>query len=73
MESKFLIDISIKYGLNSTQISKLMDIAYQSGVTDMDSREMKKLAAYVCEAGLIDEPAEEILEELKRKGIISLP
>ena len=32
MENKHLIDLSIKYNLNSTEVSKLIDIIYQAGV-----------------------------------------
>ncbi len=71
MENKHLIDLSLKYGLNQAQISKLASIAYQAGVEDFDSREFKKISTYLCEAELIDEPAEELIEELKRKGLIS--
>lgn len=70
MENKFLIDLSVKYGLDSTQVSKIVDIVYQSEITEIDSREGKRIASYVCEMGLIDKPAEEIMEELKLKGLV---
>lgn len=71
MESRVLIDLSIKYGLNSAQTSKLADISYQAGLMDLESREFKRMATYICEDGMIDDPAEEIIEELKLKGLIS--
>lgn len=70
MENKHLIDLSIKYGLSSADVSKLVTIVYQAGVTDMESREFQRIATYICEAKLWDLPAEELIEELKRKGLI---
>ena len=70
MEHKFLIDLSIKYGLDTGQISKVVDMIYQLGVTDIDSRGFKRIANYICEMNLIEMPAEELIEELKRKGFI---
>ncbi|MBD3360794.1 hypothetical protein GF366_03265 [Candidatus Peregrinibacteria bacterium] len=71
MENKFLIDLSIKYGLDSTQISKLVDMVYQCGITNIDSREAQRISNYICEMGILDKPAEEVIEELKLKGFIS--
>ncbi len=70
MENKFLIDISIKYGLSSQQISKIVDMIYQCGIAEVDSREAQRIAKYICEMDLLEKPAEEILEELKRKELI---
>lgn len=70
MENKFLIDISIKYGLDSSQISKLVDMIYQCGILQVDSRDAQRIANYICEMNLIDKPAEEVIEELKLKGFI---
>lgn len=71
MENKFLIDLSIRYGLDSNQISKVVDILYQCGMDQPDSREGMRIANYICEMNLIDKPEEEIIEELKLKGFIS--
>ncbi len=68
MENKFLIDIGIKYGLDSTQVSKLVDMIYQCGHSDIENREAQRVANYICEMKLLDNPAEEVIEELKRKG-----
>ena len=70
MEHKYLIDLSIKHGLAADQISKVVDMVYQCGVNDMDSREFKRIGNYICEMGLLDLPAEEVIEELKRKGFV---
>lgn len=70
MENKYLIDLSIKYGLSSAQVSKLVDMIYQAGIHMIDSREFRRIAEYICEAKLLDMPAEEVLEELKLKGLI---
>lgn len=69
MENKFLLDLSIKYGLDSAQQSKIVDMIYQCGVADLNSREAQRIAAYICEMRLLDKPAEELIEELKRKGL----
>lgn len=70
MENKFLIDIGIKYGLESSDISKLVDMIYQCGINEVDSREAKRVATYLCEMNLLNKPAEEVIEELKLKGFI---
>lgn len=70
MENKFLIDISIKYGLDSSEISKLVDMIYQCGLDDLDSKKSQRIAHYICEMKLLDKPAEELIEELKRKELI---
>lgn len=70
MENKHLIDLSIKYGLNSADVSKLAGIIHQAGVTDMESHEFQRIANYICEAKIMDMPSEELIEELKRKGLI---
>ncbi len=69
MENKFLINLSIKFGLSSDQLSKIVDVAYQVGATDMNSREFKRICNYVCKMKLVEAPAEELIEELKRKGL----
>lgn len=71
MENKHLIDLSLKYGLNQADVSKIVSIAYQVGVEDLNSRNFSRISTYICEAGLIEAPAEELIEELKRKGLIS--
>ena len=70
MENKHLIDLSVKYGLNAEDISKLASMMYQVGVDDPNSPEFRHIANYICEAKLIEAPAEELIEELKRKGLI---
>jgi Na+-translocating ferredoxin:NAD+ oxidoreductase RnfC subunit len=71
MENKHLIDLSIKYDLNSTEVSKLIDIIYQAGVSEMESPNFKRIATYICETKLLETPIEEVIEELKRKGLIT--
>jgi len=68
MENKFLIDISVKYGLADEQVSKIVDICYQLGYYELDSRELQRAANYICSMKMVDLPAEEIIEEMKRKG-----
>lgn len=70
MENKLLIDLSVKYGLNSSEISKLVSIIYQAGVHDMNSKDFAKIARFICENSMVNIPAEELIEELKRKGYI---
>lgn len=70
MENKFLIDISLKYGLDDKQLSKLTDMCYQLGYYDLDSRELQRAASYMCSMKLLALPAEELIEEMKRKGFV---
>ncbi|MDP2642538.1 MAG: hypothetical protein Q8P62_01700 [Candidatus Peregrinibacteria bacterium] len=69
MENKLLIDLSVKYGLDSAQISKVAAIIHQSGVATADGPEAIAIAEYLCESGFIDKPSEEIMQELKLKGL----
>ncbi|MBT7736211.1 hypothetical protein HN709_00835 [Candidatus Peregrinibacteria bacterium] len=71
MENKFLIDLGIKYGLDSPQTSKIVDLVYQCGLHDLNSREAQRIAGFICEMDLVDKPTEEVIEEMKRKGFIS--
>ena len=70
MENKVLIDLSVKYGLDASALTKITNIAYQSGITDLNSREFTRIANYLCEMGLLERPEEEIMEELKLKGLV---
>lgn len=70
MENKFLIDLSIKYGLDSAQVSKLVDMIHQCGLEEVDGREAQRIANYICEMSILDKPAEEVVEELRLKGFI---
>lgn len=70
MENTFLIDLSIKYGLESSKISKIVDVIYQCGISEIDGREGQRIANYLCEMNLVGKPAEEIMEELRLKGLI---
>ena len=68
MENKFLLDLSIKYGLGDEQISKVCDMIYQLGYENIEDREFQRAANYMCSMNLVDLPAEEVLMEMKRKG-----
>ncbi|MBT3865442.1 hypothetical protein HOE67_03375 [Candidatus Peregrinibacteria bacterium] len=68
MENKFLIDLSVKYGLDDQQLSKVADMTYQLGHYEIKSREFQRAATYMCKMKLVDLPPEELLEEMKRKG-----
>lgn len=70
MENKNLLDLAVKYGLDNSQVAKLSAIAYQIGISDFNSREFKRVSSYICEMKLIDKPPEELIEELKLKGLI---
>jgi len=69
MENKLLIDLGLKYGLDSAKISKIAAMIYQAGVEDFDKPEAKAIAEYLCENKLIDKPGEEVIQELKLKGL----
>ena len=70
MENKYLIDLSIRYGLKSSDISELVSLVSQTGAKHIDSREFKRVAKYICDAGLLGKPNEEIIEELRLKGLM---
>lgn len=69
MENRFLIDISIKYGLDDKQLSKVVDMCYQLGYNDLNDPELQRCASYMCSMKLLELPAEELIEEMKRKGL----
>lgn len=71
MENKHLIDLSVKYGLNNVELEKLSGLMYQIGVTDGNSETFKKVTAHICENKLLERPEEELIEELKLKGLIA--
>lgn len=68
MENKFLIDLSVKYGLDDQTLSKIVDMCYQLGYHVIDDREFQRAASYICSMNLQDMSAEQLLEEMKRKG-----
>lgn len=71
MENKHLIDLSIKYGLNSSDLSKLVSIVHQAGIYDAESDQFQKITEYLCSEKMLETPAEEIMENLKLKKLIS--
>lgn len=70
MENKVLIDLSVKYGLSSEEMSKLLNMAYQVGINDPHSADFARVTGYICEMKLLEMPPEELIEELKRKGLV---
>ena len=68
MENKTLIDLSVKYGLDSSQVSELSNMAYQAGIKSLDDPKFGEVAKYICENALLGKPDEEIIEELRRAG-----
>ncbi|MFA4890741.1 MAG: hypothetical protein WC604_00050 [Candidatus Gracilibacteria bacterium] len=68
MENKFLIDLSVKYGLDDQQLSKVADMCYQLGCHSIDDREFQRAANFMCSMKLLGMPAEDLIAEMKRKG-----
>jgi hypothetical protein len=68
MENTFLIDLSVKFGLDDDQLSKVIDMCYQLDYTDIDDREFQRAATFMCTMNLVGLPAEELIAEMKRKG-----
>lgn len=68
MENKHLIDLTIKYGLDDEALSKIVDMLYQLGYTDSKDKAFMKAATYMCDEQLLDMPADELIEDMKRKG-----
>jgi hypothetical protein len=73
MENKFLLDLSIKYGLGDEQVSKVVDMVYQLGYDDLSDTKFQRAANYLCTMNLVDLPPEELLNEMKRKGFYNGP
>ncbi len=71
MEHPFLIDLSVKFGLDMAQTVKVVSVLEQNGLFDADSEGFQKAATYICEAELVDEASEVVSMELKRKGLIA--
>lgn len=69
MENKLLIDLAMKYGLDDAQVIKISNVLHQTNAGE-DERKFMRLAEYICEEKLVDEPAEIVLEELKRKDLL---
>lgn len=67
MENKFLIDLSVKFGLDDQDLSKVVDMCYQLGYHVIDDREFQRAATYICSMNLVELPAEDLLAEMKRK------
>ena len=70
MENKTLIDLGIRFGLNSQRLSKVADMVYQCGIEDLNSKEAADIMNFVCEKGLVDDPSEEIIEALRLEGFL---
>jgi len=68
MENQFLIDLSVKYGLDDEHLSKVVNMCYQLGFDDLDAQGFRRCAAYMCSMNLLELPPEELIEEMKRKG-----
>lgn len=68
MENKFLIDLSVKYGLDDQALSKVVDMCYQLGYDRIEDRDFQRAANYICSMDLIGMPPEDLIAEMKRKG-----
>lgn len=68
MEHKVLIDLSVKYGLSDNDLSKLTDMLYQLGYSDLNDKDCQRSAQYICSMNLLKLPAENLLEEMRLKG-----
>ncbi len=68
MENKQLIDLTIKYGLDDETLSKVIAIMYQLGYADPTDKTFQKAAKCICDEKLYDMPADDLVEEMKRKG-----
>ena len=69
MENRFLIDLSVKFGLDDKQLSKVVDMCYQLGFDNLDDPELHRCGTYMCSMNLLALPPEELIEEMKRKGL----
>lgn len=70
MENRFLLDMSVKYGLEEHHLAKMADMIHQCGIVDLSSDAAKKVGTYLCEMKMMEMPAEEIIEEMRKKGFL---
>jgi len=68
MENRFLIDLSVKYGLDDQDVSKVVDMCYQLDYESLEDEGFQRAASYICSMNLLAFPPEEIIAEMKRKG-----
>ncbi|MBI5152313.1 hypothetical protein HZA39_02165 [Candidatus Peregrinibacteria bacterium] len=61
----FLLELSVKHGLNETDLDKIIRMAYVFSVRDM--KKMRKLANHMISNKLLDLPEENIIAALKGK------
>jgi hypothetical protein len=72
MENQFLLDLSLKYGLNSGQTTKVADVVHQCGFSDFEDEVAKNIATFICIEKLVDKPTDEIIENIKRADFLPL-
>lgn len=65
MENTYLLELGIKYGLDDTKISKLVDVLYQMGIDDIGGEKSRKFVDYMLEHNMIEMPIEEILDHFR--------
>ena len=68
MENKFLINLTIKYGLDEGTLVKVVDCVHELGYDDINSSDFQRAAIYICSMNLIEMPSESLIEEMRRKG-----
>jgi len=68
MENKFLINLTIKYGLDEQSLVKVVDTVHELGYDDVNNSDFQRAATYICSMGLIEMSSESLIEEMKRKG-----
>ena len=68
MENPILVELGIKYGLDDSKALKLVNAAYQLGISTEDHEAFRKVAEYICDNEMVEMAMEELLEELKRVG-----
>lgn len=69
MESKVLLDLALKYGLSDDKVSKVVDLAYQLGIEDLEGEDFSAVARIICEKDWVEMAMEELVEVVKREKI----
>ena len=65
MENKYLLELTIKHGLDDTKISKNLDVLYQMGIEDIGGENSRKFVDYMLAHNMIEMPIEEILDHFR--------
>lgn len=70
MENKIFLKLEQKFGFSFEQVTKLVDLAKQGGIEDLESEDFMKVVKFVSEKDLIESAEEVIMEQLRLAEIV---